>query len=227
METCKSVRLNVEIKYNSFVIHDPLSGGTVLFKDDCFQAFNLDRDMVVQRMASLQSSLLTAKKSTALLGMSLTRPSEEVIVSINDDGVLSWTIYCDGKTGILQDGKLKTDFYFNSDLLLSKVNWVVFNLVRATRILQPRTDIVRRIPDAHLVVWVWNGHSVVCYEDGINGVTMDNCLIDGKSYDLVLVQADETTGTCTLISKDFKMLAEFPLDDSIQFFYKDEKNIAM
>ena len=215
------MRLNVEISPKSFLVHDSISGGVVIFEDEQYKAFALDRESIIKRLQMLQSSLLSWSKVRCLRQPSdILSESERVV--IREDGQESWTISCNGLSSKLANGQFKHHRKMNVDIVLSYVNKMVCQLLAADKILQPHVDIVRRIPDARLVVWNYKEHSTVCYEDGIKGATMSNCLIDGAYYDVVLVQSDEESMTCTLMTTEFDVIVEYPLDDSIKFFYADD-----
>lgn len=221
MQSGALMRLNIEINDDAFLLHDSISGKVVIYEEGQYKAFALDRDDVIARLQRMQSALLSWSKVKSILQPSDVISTDERLV-IREDGVESWTVCCDKRSAKLANGKFTYNWKMNADHVLSKINKMICILLSANKILQPQVDIVRRIPDARLVVWTYKEHSTVCYEEGIKGPTMSNCLVDGKYYDVVLVQSDENSKTCTLMTTDFEVIVEYPLDDSIKFFYEDD-----
>lgn len=224
MQVNALMRINLEISSNSFLVHDSISGGVIIYEEGQFKAFALDRDSVFSRIQMLQTCLLSWSKVRCFKQPSDVLSDSDRVV-IREDGQESWTISYNGFSAKLSNGRLKYHHKMNVDIILSYVNKLACLLLSADKILQPHVDIVRRIPDARLVVWTYKEHSTVCYEDGIKGATMNNCLIDGKYYDVVLVQSDEDSMTCTLMTTNFDVIVEYPLDDSIKFFYEDDRGV--
>lgn len=215
------IRFNISIQGNDFVIHDSISGNVTSFESGIYKCFGLDRNIIVQHLQQLQTAMMSAKHKKCYR-----QPSDILsngpTVTIRQDGQESWTIGIFGNSAKLCNGALLYKKGFNADTVMSFINRTLCTLLQADKILQPKVDIVRRIPDARLVVWTYGSHSTVCYEEGINGATMSNCLIDGNYYDLVLVQSDEESKACTLLTTNFDIIVEYPLDDSIKFFYGDD-----
>lgn len=216
------LRLTYEIVGENFTIHDTITGGVIIYKNGNFESYTLDKETVVRNVRLLIESLhtCTVKKS---------HRSPEILgscydaMAIRTDGPFKWSISYGMCAGTVASSVLRITHKFDVQRVLGALNKLVYVLTTADQILTPRVDIVRRIPDAKLVVWVWKENSTVCYEDSIKGCTMSNCLINGIYYDVVLVSANSDAKTCTLFTTNLDPIVEYPLDDSITFFYHDVK----
>ena len=143
---------------------------------------------------------------------------------IREDAHFQWTAGLQGKAMSLKDNRAVTSPGFDKNVVLSRINKMYSDILSVGRVLSPKHDIVRRISDAGLLVWVHDKHSVVCYEKDVLGSTMCNCLIDGMYFKLVFVSVSDVDNTCTLFNSQLGEIITYPLDDSIKTFYKADES---
>lgn len=205
---------------SDFTVNEMLTGNNIIYQDDNYVMDNLDKDIAIQHIQNLQTELLSCSRS-AKIGLSFAMSYRNTLV-VKEEGHNHWVINYKDKTAVVKDGKLTHALGFDINGLLRTLNKLHCKLLEKGISLNPKRDIVRRIADVGVLVWVYNGHSVVCYEKNINGITMKDCLIDGVYYDCVVVSSSKVMGTVNMFNKELnKEILEWPLDDSILAFYPD------
>ncbi len=216
-------RLSYSLNFNKITINDNLQAGVILYEDGHFMSFSIDKDVVIQELQNIIQSIMRAKRSTMF--RITNKPAARDALVINEDGYYIWRMAYQGKGAYLTHDTLKMEIGFDIDRVISFVNKALAEVIRSDQILTPRVDIVRRISDAGLLVWVWQGHSIVCYESSVEGSTMHDCLIDGVYYPLVVVSVSEEKGTCVLLTLGLQEIVTYPLDASITYFYKADEHL--
>lgn len=219
------LRLSMRITNNDFSITDALTGASTMFSyvGDTFIIKQLkDKDI-----ASVIDTLIEAINSANEKVKWFTgKPdlSGGAYVQVISTGHYDWNItYC-GLTAELKNGVLYRPRNFDTSLVCRLLFSVYQILMRDSVVLSPKTDIVRRIPDVGLLVWVHNGHSVVCYEKAVQGSCMVSCFIDGNYFRLVFVSPSYETNTVTLLTPNLSEIITFPLDKSVTFFYQCDED---
>lgn len=222
METTKH-RLSYSINFTKITINDNLQPGVVLFENDQFSAFSIDKEVIIQELQNIVASIMRSKKQSMFRVANKPQATNSLV--INEESYFQWRMSLNGKGALLTHDTLKLEVGFDVDRALTFVNKALAEVIRSDQILTPRVDIVRRIPDAGLLVWVWQGHSIVCYEDSVIGSTMHGCLVDGTYYPIAVVSVSETNGECVLFTPDLQEIITYPLDASITHFYKADEHL--
>lgn len=213
-------RLSYSIKGKDFSINDNLSGGSIIYAGGSYTSFTIDRKIVLQHLQDLQDALNGYTKK--VLWFKKLKP-----ISYNDSLVICedkhcvWTLGLNGKGAVLDNGAFCYTRGFDVISVLRKINYVYSQVLCAKAALDPKRDIVRRISDVGLLVWVYKEHSIAVYERNVSGCCMTNCLVDGVYYKALLVGSSKELGLATLFTPDFEEVTEFPLDDSILAYYPD------
>ncbi len=216
-------RLSFSLNYNKIVINDNLQSGVVLYENGAFSSFSIDKDVVITELQNIIAALNMVKKQTMIKLNN--KPVARDSLVINTVGYYQWQLGYMGKGAYLTNDTFKVEMGFDVDKITSFVNKALAEVIRSDKILTPRVDIVRRIPDAGLLVWVYNGHSIVCYERNVEGSTMHDCLVDGTYYPLAVVSVSEERGECVLFTHDLQEIITYPLDASITHFYKADERM--
>lgn len=218
-------RLTMSLGVNSFFITDTLSGKSVVFKDGNCSAFTLNKEIVLKKIMTLQEALNTYTVKVAL-------PFQKVpVISYNDNLIIRedkhfcWTVGYNSKGAVLADNAYVKSRGFDEDIVLRRLNSIYSQILNLDLARDPRHDIVRRISDVGLLVWVYGQHSIAVYEKNVSGCCMSNCLIDGEHFDVVLVGTSVSQQTAVLLTQDFEEIVTFPLDDSILAYYPDGDKI--
>lgn len=216
-------RLSFSLNYNKIVINDNLQSGVVLFENGTFSCFSIDKKIVIQELQNIITALNKARKQTMI---KLTnKPVSRDSLVINTIGYFQWQLSYMGKGAYLTNDLFKVEMGFDANRITSYMSKALAEVIRSDQILTPRVDIVRRIPDAGLLVWVYKGHSIVCYERNVDGSTMHGCLVDGEYYPLAIVSVSEEAGECVLFTHELKEIITYPLDASITHFYKADERM--
>lgn len=216
-------RLSFSIDDKSFQITDTLTGKLVIWSNGNFNAFNIDKQVVLTHVKNLQEALMTFQPRHMFRPkQSLSRNAKLVI---REDEHFHWTLGLNGKTAVLSDNTYYIVGGFGREIVLRRINRLLAEVMSVGEQLSPKHDIVRRISDAGLLVWAYNGHSVVCYEKDVMGSTMSNCLIDGVYFKLVFVSVSDEDDRCTLFNTQLGEIITYPLDNSIKVFYKADEDL--
>lgn len=216
-------RLSFSLNYDKIVINDNLESGVILFDKGSFSCFSIDKKLILQEIQNIMTALSKAKKQTMIKLNN--KPISKDSLVINTVGYFQWQLSYMGKGAYLTDTVFKVEMGFDIDRITSYLAKAQAEVIRSDQILTPRVDIVRRIPDAGLLVWVYRGHSIVCYERSVDGSTMHDCLVDGKYYPLAIVSVSEESGECVLFTHELEEIITYPLDASITHFYKADERM--
>lgn len=217
-------RLSLSIKKGNFHITDNLTGKVIINSDGNFTAFTLDKDIVITHIQNLQEALFSYVESPLYF------PTKKIPVLSNDTTVVirenkhfNWTISHNGKSASLADNTYTYVRGFDKNAVLSAINKVYAALLTAGVSLNPKRDIVRRIADVGVLVWVYNGHSIVAYENNIDGIIMKDCLIDGVFYPIAVVSSSREEDVVRLFDNNMQEIITYPLDASVlEYFTPDE-----
>lgn len=215
-------RLSYSLSDKEFNITDNRTGDVIRYNGASFTAFTIDKEIVIAGLQNLLEMLSTWKYSATVFFD--TAPYKNNLV-ILENSFLSWSMYLDGITATAGDGKIRKSPRFNEDKARSIIARCLGEIMRAGGLLKPKADIVRRIADAGLLVWVHGATSCVCYEKDVSGMTMSNCLVNGEYYEALLVSVSSIDQRVTLFTSELQEVAEFPYDKSIGFFYKPDEVI--
>jgi len=208
---------------DNYSISDALSGKTILCLKGNITASTLDIDVVLQHIRNLEEALMQYRTSTKMFSK-LPVLSGNSRLTIREDAHFAWTLSYEGKSAVIKDNCVTRVVGFDVNYVLKTINKLYYTLTLHNKPLNPKRDIVRRIIDVGLVVWVHNGHSVVVYEKNISGNCMVDCLVDGVYFKTAIVSTSGELGVTTIFTTDLEELLSFPTDDSIlTFFPADEK----
>lgn len=218
-------RLTLSLSSNSFFITDTLTGKSIIFKDGNCSAFTLDKETVLKKIMTLQEALNTYTVKSVLPFQKLPILGYADKLIIREDSHFSWTIGVGGKAAQLHDNTYYKMHGFDEDLVLRRLNGVYSQILNLDIARDPKRDIVRRISDVGLLVWVYGKHSVAVYEKNVSGCCMSNCLIDGFYHEAVLVGTSVSHNRAVLLTPDLEEIVTFPLDNSILAYYPDGDKI--
>lgn len=213
-------RLSITCSANRFTITDNLTSKTIIYVDGQFIQFTLDKEVVCTHLNNLQQSLTTANKKHFGYKPFVKHTSIEGITIMERDHY-EYRLIALGKCADLNETTLHCQRGFDVYTALRFINMMYSTIIQSNRMLNPTYDIVRRIVDVGVLVWVHDGHSIVCYEANIEGLTMSNCLIDGQFYNIVVVSVNKDENRCTLFDTDLNIIIEYPLDNSILTYYSE------
>lgn len=211
-------RLSFSIGTDSFSIADNLSGKTIIDIRGNFTADTLDVDVVLEHLRNLQEAILSYKEKPLFMKAIPTISSNSSLV-IRENAHYDWTLGFMGKGAQLHDNTFTYTRGFNKEDVLSLINKTYATLLTKTTNLNPKRDIVRRIADVGLLVWVHDGHSVVTYEKNVAGNCMVNCMVDGNFFPVLIVSTSRDLGQTTLFTTSLEEIISFPTDNSILTFY--------
>lgn len=216
-------RLSFSITGDSYSVTDTISGNAIINVRGNYTASSLDRDTVLQHIQNLQEALMTYKQRRAVFNKIVPLSSNSTLI-IRENTHFDWTLGLMAKGAQLADNVYTYNKDFDKDAVLRIINKVYASLLLMNATLNPKRDIVRRIADAGLLVWVYENHSVVVFEKDVLGNCMSNCMIDGIYFKVILVSTSKETGTTTLFTTQLEELLTFPTDDSIRTFYPCDEN---
>lgn len=223
-------RLSFSIREDSFYITDSISGNTLVYSKGSWMSDNLDKEVVIDHIKTLQEAMLTFKPQKASLfedKSNMITSSKGVI--IRENGKFDWSVCHEDCSAVIQNNRITYLRGFDYKIIVNRLNYMFTLLLNKGATLNPKRDIVRRIADVGVLVWVYGKHSLVVYESCIKGCTMYNCLINGVYYDTVLVSSSRESGTTTLFKvtegeDDMKEIISFPLDTSILEYYPPDED---
>lgn len=219
-------RLSFTIGKSNFSITENLSGKSAVFSSGRFVSFTLNQESLLQKIHSIQEALMSypTKHSVVsnLFSKNGTRTKQLTIVEC---GHYTWRISVGNKKAVIRKGCVKVEAGFKLDLVLRKINQIYAAVISYTKPLNPRYDIVRRIADAKLLVWVHDGHTVVVFEKDVDGCTMSNCLVDQQYYPLLTVGVSKAANIASLFTLDLEEVISFPVDESILRYYQDAEEM--
>lgn len=185
---------------------------------------SLDAGIVLSEITSLIEILNTADEAKVWL---MKNPTDYVDgLVIRDTGHFEWDLIEGGKYATLKNNKLTMNSSFNKSKALSMMYSTVSLLNHATKRLDPKRNIVRRIADCKLLVWVYNGHCVAVAERNIDGMAMSNALIDGEFYPALIVDTSREDNHCSVY--DFNtgdLVFSCPLDISVTTYFKPSEEL--
>lgn len=212
-------RFTYSLDKENFRITDNLSGETIIFENGMYLSSSIDRDDVLNHLRALVDALTIYRRRRKIHRAPSLCNSTTVIIS--EISHFKWSISTMGCNAIFDNGLYTCNKRFDITYVLRRVNHVIAQLLCAKVSLNPKRDIVRRIVDVGLLVWVYSGHSVVVYEDNVSGVCMNHCLIDGKYYRSILVGTSKRLNSVTLFTTNLEEVMSFPVDNSVLTYYPD------
>lgn len=211
-------RLSFSLSDGSFTIVDNLSGKSIINTRGNYTAFTIDREVALNHLKNIQEALMSYQEKQLFLNKIPSLSGTQCLI-IRENAHFDWTIGYMGKGAQMVNSKLTYTRGFDKDSILSIINKVYATLLVKDVALNPKRDIVRRIADVGVLVWVYKGHSVVAYEKNISGNCMTGCLIDGLYFPVILVSTSRELNQTTLFNSKLEEILTFPLDDSILSYY--------
>lgn len=221
-------RLSFSIQDDSFYVTDSTTGNTLVYSKGKWVAHTLDDNTVINHIKSLQEAMMTYKPIKASVFESKSNAITTTSgILIRENGKQDWSVCHEEHSAVLENNNLIYWRGFDYKIILNRINFMFTTLLSKGNVLNPKRDIVRRIADVGILVWVYNGKSLVVYEKCIHGCCMKECLINGVHYETVIVNSSRERGTATLfdISGDnMKELITLPLDTSILEYYPPDED---
>lgn len=214
-------RFSYSIRGDDFTITDNYHGTAYVYQNGQCLDCSVDTADVISNIRNLVEALSTYPRRVVLFGKKLPPYSNPGTLLITEDSHLTWSISCEDASACYLDNYYISTRDFDTGNILRAINTVYANIVYANKPLEPKRDIVRRISDVGVLVWVYDGHSLVTYERSINGCVMEKCLVDDVFYEQVLVGTSMSQGIATLFTLNLEEILTFPLDDSILAYFPD------
>lgn len=215
-------RFQITIAPNRFGISDTLTGKKVLFSESQFYTFELDTKIVLDKLQTIQEAIVTYRRVKRVMPPRFLLTHSDT-VQIDEVGHYNWRLVSGRRKAVIKDNTLSVQFGFDIDYVLKALNFVAAVIYNYKQPRKPRYDVVRRIADARLLVWVHGKDSLVVYEDDIDGLTMQDVIVNGDYYQVLLVGVSKELGQATLFNANFEEVIAFPLDDSILEYYPLEE----
>lgn len=216
-------RLSFSITKDSFSITDAITGNSIILKKGTIISNTLDKKEVIDQIKNLQEALLTYKNRFAFKMDSIGTEADSVVIRTNAH--FDWTISTPRGTAHLYNNFCKHDRDFDKTAVLRQLNRVHAALLTAGVRLNPKRDIVRRVVDIGAIVWKYEGHSILGYEQYVASDYITNCLVDGIFHDIVFVGVSKENEDVVLFDKECNVLFKTPLDESILLFHGESSSI--
>lgn len=216
-------RLTFSIKKNSFHIYDNLSGESVLYNSGKVLNANIPFDSIRTHLECLQEALLTYERNRVFF-KKIPGPVADDLYIV-EESHFSWMISYRKSHAIVKDGRITHTSGFSCIDVLALMNMVFATTLSLKPTLCPKKDIVRRIVDIGLLVWVHDGDSVVVFENNVSGNTMTNCLVNGDYYPVLLVSTSVESNCAVLVTPDMEEVVSFPVDQSVLTYYPSDDSV--
>lgn len=220
-------RLSYSIRGVNVTITSNLDGKTVIKTASQAQpVVTLDREVVYRHINTLQQLIMQSKLKTFMY-KPFAKDITETGVRIVETDHFSYRFIVEGKCAELNEFSFRGQRGFDVQKLLNSLGYVYSVLTTSDTTLNPTRNIVRRIADADILVWVYEGHTLVCKADNINGCTLVNCLVDNDFHRLVYVSVNTEKDRCYVFSgNSLVQIFESPIDQSIlTYFHNDTEGI--
>lgn len=186
---------------------------------------NIDLKLLYEHIQTLQE-LIVRNKVRHLGYKPFVRTAKDTTVTIVECDHYSYRIIVHGKCAELNEFSFSAQFGFDTQKLLNALSYAYSVVSSSDVALRPARDIVRRIADVGILVWVYEGHTLVCKDVNISGCTLVNCLVDDHFYDLVYVSSNIEHNKCYVFDKHLEEIFTVPLDKSVlTYFPPDTENI--
>lgn len=219
-------RLSYSIRGVNVTITSNLDGKTLIkTASQVKPVVTLDRNVVYKHINTLQQLIMQSKLKTFMYKPFADGTAENGIRIVECDHY-SYRFIVDGKCAELTEFSFKGQRGFDVQKLLNGLGYVYSILATSDTTLQPTRDIVRRIADVDILVWVYEGHTLVCKVNNINGCTLLNCLVDNDVYRLVYVSVNTKDNRCYIFDSNLNLIFDAPIDKSIlTYFHNDTEGI--
>lgn len=212
-------RLSYVIRGCSYKILDNTNGQYCIFNLGETPIVTMDKKLAIDHLETLTYLLNSVqRKSTGLFPVHRKHRTGEIKITeishYNYEIVIDDCITC-----------TLTDKFFTAPKgieiidILRNVNYVWSSLLQLKVTLNPSRNIVRRIADVGVLVWVYRGQSIVCYENNICGSIMLNCMVNGEHYKQIYVSLNKEENLCELFDSNLQLICELPIDESILAYY--------
>ena len=212
-------RLSYVIRGCSYKIVDNTNGQYCIFNLGETPIVTMDKKLAIDHLETLTYLLNSVqRKSTGLFHVHRKHRTGEIKITeishYNYEIVIDDCITC-----------TLTDKFFTAPKgieiidILRNVNYVWSSLLQLKVTLNPARNIVRRIADVGVLVWVYRGQSIVCYENNICGSIMLNCMVNGEHYKQIYVSLNKEENLCELFDSNLQLICELPIDESILAYY--------
>lgn len=217
-------RYRITVSPNQFFITENISGKKISFVDNQFMNFELDEKDIIDKIQTIQEAILTYTKVRRIhIPRLLVTHSDTV--QIDEYGHYKWRLVAGKKKAGIKDGQIHMQFGFDVDQTLRSLSFITSIIHNYKQPRNPKYDIVRRIADAGLLVWVNGKDSLVVYEKDVDGLTMQDVIVNADYYSVLLVGIRKDVGLVSLLNCNLEEVISFPLDDSVLEYYPEELNI--
>ena len=219
-------RLSYSIRGKNVTVTNNLDGSMLVKTQSQAQPIvTLDRKVLYNHIQTIQEIILRNKFKS--FGYRPFKKDAEDGVQVIECDHFCYRFIVDGKCAEATELSFRGQRGFNADKLMNALNYSYSVAVTSDPALQPKRDIVRRIADVDLLVWVHDGHTLVCKADNINECTLINCLVDNDVYRLVYVSINTDDDRCYVFDSNLNEIFSAPIDASIlAYFHNDTEGIV-
>lgn len=216
-------RLSYSIKGKTIAVTNNVDGTMLTMSDNQQNPIcTLDRKMLYEHVTTIQQLIMRNKPKC--FGY---RPFTRTVtsgVNITECDHYSYRFIVDGKCAELTEHSFHQQFGFDTQKLLNALSYVYSVAAKQDPTLRPDRDIVRRIVDVGILVWVYEGRTLVCKDINIDGCTLKNCLIDDDFYPLVYVSINKDLKRCFVFDEKLQEIFSVPLDESILTYFPEDND---
>lgn len=213
------MKLTYSWSQDTCTIYDGMSNKSLQIDlDTCSCLGTLDTEAIIPEIMALIESLNTYTMQRKMFLKNPTDYKQGIV--IRDLGHFHWDCSEEGNYAMIEANKITASSSFNKGDVLRKLYSTVTLIQSLKPRLDPRVDIVRRIPDCRLLVWVYKNTCIAVAERNIEGMAMSNALINGEYYQALLVDVSRENNTCNVF--DFSTgdaVFSCPVDNSILTYF--------
>lgn len=215
-------RLSYSIRGTSVNITNNMDGKVfVSSPSQAAPVMTIEKELLYNHIKTIQQ-LLASHNLNTFMYKPFAKVPNVAAVSIIEGDHYSYRFMVDGKCAELTEYAFRGQRGFNVNRLLRSLSYAYSVIMNTDPALKPKRDIVRRVADVGILVWVYGEHTLVCKDTNINGCTLINCLVDDDYYDIVLVSINMEDERCYIFSKGLTELFSVPLDNSILTYFHDD-----
>lgn len=218
------MRLSYSITDSKISIRSNLDGAMFLkSKNEKPSIATLSVDTIYTHIQNIQTLILNSALKTSLFFKSYGDFSKQTPLQIIETDHFEYRLVVYGKQALLSETGFSGQRGFDTATLLKYLNYAYSRVLESKMALDVRSSIVRRFADVGILVWVYNGHTVVCRESNISGCVMLNCMVDDVYHIGTYVSINTEEQKCTIFDNStLKPILEIPLDKSILTYFSPD-----
>lgn len=220
------VRLSCSISASKISINSNLDGRNFIkLKYNSPISATLDTNTIYQHFNAIQTLILQNKKRVRpFLTVPNEFPVDDAVRIIEGDHYV-YRIFYGGKAALLTETSFKVQLGFDVQAVLKLLNWAYSEILQCRSALDIKQSIIRRFADVGILVWVYDGHTVICRDSNISGCVMLNCLVDDVYHVGCYVSINDQIERCVIFDiNTLDLLLELPIDASILTYFSYDKD---